>query len=73
MEKIDQEQVWVWLPRFPMQHWHLAKFETIGNHLGKFLEAHMSFEETWIMTVAKILVSFDLRKGLWGETKDRGT
>jgi hypothetical protein len=32
--------------------------------LGSFLEADMSFEETGLMTVARILVKLDLKKGL---------
>jgi hypothetical protein len=37
-------------------------FEAIGNKLGDYIEADMSFEETGLMFVARILVKLDLRR-----------
>jgi len=39
-------------------------FEAIGNKLGDYIEADMSFEETGLMFVARILVKLDLRPRL---------
>ena len=46
---------------------------TIGNRLGEFLEANYSFQETRLMTVARILVQLDLRPGLLKEIKIKTT
>jgi hypothetical protein len=59
-ERVDVVPVWVRLPGLPMQYWNSACFSTIGSRLGDFLEADYSFEETGIMTVARILVHLDL-------------
>jgi hypothetical protein len=66
-ERVDEEPIWVRLPGFPMQYWNTHRFAAIGNLLGSFLEADMSFEETGLMTVARILVKIDLKKGLLQE------
>jgi hypothetical protein len=39
----------------------------VGNFLGKLIMVDMSFEETWLMSVACILVSLDLREGILEE------
>jgi hypothetical protein len=72
-EKVDVVPVWVWLPGLPMQYWNSVCFTTIGNRLGEFLEANYSFEETRLMTVARILVQLDLRPGLLKEIKIKTT
>jgi hypothetical protein len=51
---------------FPMQYWNPVRFATIGNKLGNFIEVDMSFEETGLMSVARVLVRLDLRPGLLG-------
>jgi hypothetical protein len=51
----------------PMQYWNTHRFAAIGNLLGSYLEADMSFEVTGLMTVAHILVLINLRKGLYQE------
>jgi hypothetical protein len=66
-ERVDEEPIWVRLPGLPMQYWNTHRFAAIGNLLGRYLEADMSFEVTGYMTVARILVQINLRKGLYQE------
>jgi hypothetical protein len=47
-----------------MQYWNPVCFSTIGNKLGEFIEVDLSFEDTGLMSVARILVKLDLRPGL---------
>jgi hypothetical protein len=47
-----------------MQYWNMERFAAMGNCLGKFKEVDMSFKETEMMTVTKILVILDLREGM---------
>jgi hypothetical protein len=42
----------------------LGHFSAIGNKLGEFIEADLSFEDTGLMSVARILVKLDLVLGL---------
>jgi hypothetical protein len=72
-EKVDVVPVWVRLPGLPMQYWNPVRFSAIGNRLRDFLEADYSFEETGLMTVARILVRLDLRPGLLKEIKIKAT
>jgi hypothetical protein len=65
--RIDEEPIWVRLPGLPMQFWNTHRFAAIGNLLGSYLEVDMSFEDTGYMTVARILVKINLRKGLLQE------
>jgi hypothetical protein len=66
-EIIDEDPIWVRLPGLPMQYWNTHRFASIGDLLGSYLEADMSFEDTRIMTVAHILVKINLKKGLLQE------
>ena len=50
-----------------MQYWNPVHFSAIGNKLGEFIEADFSFQDTCLMSVARILVSLDLRPGLLKE------
>jgi hypothetical protein len=50
-----------------MQFWNSVSFAAIGNMLGSFIEADMSFKESCHMSVARILVQLDLRPGLLQE------
>jgi hypothetical protein len=59
--------VWVRLPALPLQFWTLDYFKAIGNFLGEFLEADLSFEETKQRKVARILVNLNVREGLGEE------
>jgi hypothetical protein len=47
----------------------LEHFKLIGNFLGDFLDADMTFEETKQRKVARVLVSLNVREGL-GEEVD---
>lgn len=61
--KVEWKLIWVWLPWLPLHFWNFERFMMIGNYLGKFLEAYMSFEDTGCMPVARILVNLDVRLG----------
>eukprot|EP01018_Ginkgo_biloba_P023075 Gb_32325 [translate_table: standard] len=47
-----------------LDFWSLEVFKEIGNSLGSYIEADMSFVDTNAMSMARILVSLDLREGL---------
>jgi hypothetical protein len=66
-EKLDKIPVWVRLPALPLQFWSLDYFKAIGNFLGDFLEADLSFEETKQRKIARILVNLNVREGLGEE------
>jgi hypothetical protein len=66
-ERVDEEPIWVRLSGLPMQFWNSARFVVIGNMLGSYIEADMSFEDTGLMSVARILVRLNLRPGLLQE------
>jgi hypothetical protein len=66
-ERVDVVHVWVHLPGLPMQYWNPVRFSAIGNKLGEYLDADFSFEETCIMSMARILVRLDLRSRLLKE------
>jgi hypothetical protein len=68
-ERMDKILVWVRLSVLPLQFWTLEHFKAIGNFLGDFLEADMTFEETKQRKVARILVCLNVREGL-GEEVD---
>jgi hypothetical protein len=63
-ERVDVVPIWVRLSGLPMQYWNSVCFVAIGNKLGNYIEADMSFEETGLMSVARILVRLDIRPGL---------
>ena len=63
-EKLDKIPVWVCLPAPSLQFWTLDYFKAIGNFLGEFLEAYLSFEETKQRKVARILINLNVREGL---------
>jgi len=54
----------VQLPALPLHFWDLYHFRRIGNILGVFLEADLSFLETHQKQVACILVNINIREGL---------
>jgi hypothetical protein len=64
-ERVDEEPIWVRLPSLPMQYWNTHQFVAIGNIMGSYLEADISFEVTGLMKVAHILFLINLRKGLY--------
>jgi hypothetical protein len=68
-ECLDKILVWVRLPTLPFHLWSFEYFKKIGNFLGDFLDADMSFEVTKQRKVARILVNLNVREGL-GEEMD---
>jgi hypothetical protein len=54
-ERMDIILVWVRLPALPLHFWSLEHFKLIGNFLGDFLDADMTFEETKQRKVARVL------------------
>jgi len=63
-ERVDVSPVWVRMPALPLHYWDPYHFRKIGDILGTFLEADMSFLETLEQRVARILVNINLREGL---------
>lgn len=63
-EKTNVYPVWVREPSLPSFLWVESVFKVIGNRLGTFLEANMSFLETRNKAMARILVSLNPRRGL---------
>jgi len=63
-ERVDVSPIWVRLPGLPLHFWKPYHFKGIGDILGTFLEADMSYLETLDQSVARILVSINLREGL---------
>jgi len=68
-ERFDVEAIWVRLPGLPKEFWSPSIFKDIGNSLGVFLEADMSFEVSGDMSLARILVKIDMREDLATEMK----
>jgi len=66
---LDKISVWVRLPVHPFHLWSFEYFKKIGNFLGDFVDADMSYEETKQRKVARILVNLNVREGL-GEEMD---
>ena len=52
------------LPHLPLNLWHPKVLEAIGNCLGVFLKADLSYMQTGRRTVAWILVGLQIYKGL---------
>ena len=52
------------LPNLPFEFWSVEFFKMIGNALGTFLEADLSFLKTSICCLGKVLVLIDMRNGL---------
>jgi hypothetical protein len=48
----------------PIELWSLEVFQAIGNSLGDFYEADMSYEDSSLFTIAQILVFIDIWEGL---------
>ena len=60
-EKMVFEPIWVQLPNILLQFWTYEQFRPIGNYLGEFIDANMSFKEIGAMKVSCILVNLDVR------------
>jgi len=63
-ERLDSIPIWVRLLGLPPHLWNEKCFQAIGNHLGEFITADMSFLDTGEMAVARILVLLNVREGL---------
>ena len=59
---MDVLPIWVRFPALPLHFWDMYHFKRIGDILGN--EAELSFVETKVMKVARILVNINLREGL---------
>ena len=64
IERYDSIPIWVKLPNFPFEFWSVEFFRMLGNTLGTFLEVDVSFLETGMCCLGKIMVLLDLRNGL---------
>ena len=56
--------IWVKLPNLPFEFWSLEFFKLIGNTLGTFLEADLSFLASGVCCLGKVLVLIDIWNGL---------
>ena len=56
--------VWVKLPNLPFEFWSLEFFKLIGHALGTFMEADLSFLESGVFYLGRVLVLLDIRNGL---------
>ena len=56
--------IWVKLTNLPFEFWSMEFFKLIGNTLGTFLEANLSFLALGVCCLRKVLVLIDIRKGL---------
>jgi hypothetical protein len=66
-EKLDKILVSVQLLALPLHFRTLDYFKAIGNVLGDFLEADLSFAKTKQRKIARILVNLNVREGLGEE------
>ena len=64
IERLDMIPVWVRLPRLPREFWNQTSLSDIGRALGTFTEADLSYLQTKRRTVARILVSLNIRTSL---------
>jgi hypothetical protein len=62
--QMDVALLWVRLPPLLLELWTPEGFHIIGNAIGTFMEADMSFLSGDEMTMARILVMVDMRGGL---------
>ena len=60
-QRIDTIPVWVRLLGLPWEFWNPASLDDIGWALGTFIEAGLSYQQTRIRKVARILVSLNIR------------
>ena len=56
--------IWVKLPNLPFEFWSVDFFRMIGNALGTFLEADLSFLDSGVCCLGKVLVILGVRNGL---------
>ena len=63
-ERYDTLPIWVKIPNLLFEYWPLDFFKLVGNSLGTFLEADLSFLHSGVCCLGKILVLIDISKGL---------
>ena len=63
-ERYDTLPIWVKMSNLPFEFWSLDFFKLVGNSLGTFLEANLSFLHSSVCCLGKILVLLDISKGL---------
>ena len=63
-ERLDTIPVWVRLLGLPWELWNPESLSDIGNALGTFIEVDLSYQQTKIKKVARILVSLNIRTSL---------
>ena len=56
--------LWVRLSNLPLHYWSEEHFINIGNILRTFLEADVSFKESKLLRVARILGNTNIREGV---------
>ena len=56
--------IWVRMSRMSMHYWYEEHFINIGNIIGTFIVVYLSFKETKLLRVARILVNINIREGL---------
>ena len=59
-KRLDTIPVWVRLPGLPWELWNLDSLGDIGNALGTFIEVDISYQQTKIRKVARILVLLNI-------------
>ena len=52
------------MPNLSFEFWSLDFFKLVGNSLGMFIEADLSFLHSGVCCLGKILVLIDISKGL---------
>lgn len=67
-EKTDSMPVWVRIPGLLAHLWHEEFFRLFGNQLGSYLEHDASYITSVDTSMARILVSVDIRGELPGAT-----
>ena len=56
--------IWVKFPNLSFEYWSVDFFKLVGNLLGSHLETDLSFLESGVCFLGKVLVLLDLRNGL---------
>lgn len=60
---MEKEPIWVRLPWFPMIYWNPTQFKVICSRLGEYIDADFYSEEMLRMSITRILVHMDFKKG----------
>ena len=61
IDKFDVIPIWIWLLGLPWELWNWNSFRDIRHALGAFIDANMTFAQTGIMYVERILVSLNIK------------